>query len=1085
MSEIKGDRRQPVWKDRDWEDHSVRSEPRTKKAPSSHRQLRALGHRQNCNSDETVPYHDTGYIPRPRSSDVLRSDTNRPSSQTTQGMTLRSGRQVESTPWLSRTDGYVTTPPRQTATIIKRHKAFVKEIRLLPANQTDDEYDSDSPDSESSLRNDSDSQSDSSLKEVKNHPDGLKLQQPLTDRSQEESAHDQPHANVPIHLAANFQPNNHKEVSTITTSQTHTDGSSQSKIIDYIQTATVNFRQLPFWKGHDRTMIQTIERSPTYANSRAVSGNGNQRSVNLNSNISADDRSIRDNMPYYRQYVNRTINLTEPDIGHTSAHNSTSDSESTDRGEINDGYGVGFDDQQENDENNERAALTPLAAYEKHGRNKGHELSKSSFIDRQPNHSSSAMPQEVSRICTISQQRSIPHSQSDISRSVKILPARNESEQSNPEGKRYRPKHSINHNGPQQTLSSCSPSNSQHTFGNERVELPEQQELISCEQQRRPYSQRLSSTATNCQARNASVKRDYVSGPPERHPSERKSQRKSIMKRQRGTTMKPDHCREDENINGHRIHHHSDHRRLKRSTSRSSSRNRSTSDNHSRNSYYKAANDEYDTTNKYYYREENRQPEKRKKSPTSRQKRLYSRDNSNIRARNKTKRSLQQNEERISRPNNLVYYSTDRPSSPDNSSSNKYPKCKEISPFPSRHSRRQSFTRLTTNRRTLETSSSERSDKSESGDESETTLKEDRRSNERRHRKFNNYRRRSHGPSIERNKRPIMQPDKFSGEGLLEDYLEHFEACASLNQWDKMEKVKFLAVSLTGQAREQLIGIKLNHVDAYKKLTNRLQKRYGPGGQTRLYRSNLRSRRQRENEGLRELGQAIRMLARQAYPNMADSERESMAKDYFLDALDDDELHRHVTLARTDTLDDAIATALELEGILKTDRARHRRYVRNINWSDKRPQSVNEQQRITQTNSSHSDERHTRTENVQSNVRNVIRDEGISVTRREQADVMPNINRRYNSFQPRNENESAPRRVPRSVWCYNCGQEGHISRFCPQPQRLRQYPESNNNQSEPLHQGEINQQRNVTTQGTNHQSPQQNQWSENDRRGSH
>ena len=58
----------------------------------------------------------------------------------------------------------------------------------------------------------------------------------------------------------------------------------------------------------------------------------------------------------------------------------------------------------------------------------------------------------------------------------------------------------------------------------------------------------------------------------------------------------------------------------------------------------------------------------------------------------------------------------------------------------------------------------------------------------------------------------------------------------------------------------------------------------------------------KKREGLRELGQAIRTLARRVYLGMTTIELEFLAKDHFIDALTDDEMRCYVTLGKTKTL---------------------------------------------------------------------------------------------------------------------------------------------------------------------------------------
>ena len=130
--------------------------------------------------------------------------------------------------------------------------------------------------------------------------------------------------------------------------------------------------------------------------------------------------------------------------------------------------------------------------------------------------------------------------------------------------------------------------------------------------------------------------------------------------------------------------------------------------------------------------------------------------------------------------------------------------------------------------------------------------------------------------------KPVVLPEKYNGKTI-----QHFEACATVNDWNKEQKAQFLALNLVGPARELLQGVFLKSSIAYSMLLRCLRERYGPGAHSHIHRSLLRARRQKEREGPRELGQEIRTLARRAYHDMTAIELEFLAKDHFNDALPD------------------------------------------------------------------------------------------------------------------------------------------------------------------------------------------------------
>ena len=93
--------------------------------------------------------------------------------------------------------------------------------------------------------------------------------------------------------------------------------------------------------------------------------------------------------------------------------------------------------------------------------------------------------------------------------------------------------------------------------------------------------------------------------------------------------------------------------------------------------------------------------------------------------------------------------------------------------------------------------------------------------------------------------KPVVLLEKCNGEGLWEDYEQNFEACATVNGWNKEQKAQFLAVSVFGQARELLQEVSLKSSIALCMLLRRLREKYGPGEYSNLHRSTLRARRQK------------------------------------------------------------------------------------------------------------------------------------------------------------------------------------------------------------------------------------------------
>ncbi|KAL5516969.1 hypothetical protein EMCRGX_G002428 [Ephydatia muelleri] len=167
--------------------------------------------------------------------------------------------------------------------------------------------------------------------------------------------------------------------------------------------------------------------------------------------------------------------------------------------------------------------------------------------------------------------------------------------------------------------------------------------------------------------------------------------------------------------------------------------------------------------------------------------------------------------------------------------------------------------------------------------------------------------------------KPFLLPETFSGESgtKWDEWINHFESCADVNNWTKDEdRLKWVRVRLVGKAQTAFRRLGEDDRTDYSKCVGALKRRFDPDSKRTLKVVELQHRKKEKGEDWALFGDALRLLADSAYPELEEKARECLALNQFLSQLDNPQVAFGVKQKQPQTVDEAALAAMELESYL-------------------------------------------------------------------------------------------------------------------------------------------------------------------------
>ncbi|GBM67231.1 hypothetical protein AVEN_208940-1 [Araneus ventricosus] len=135
----------------------------------------------------------------------------------------------------------------------------------------------------------------------------------------------------------------------------------------------------------------------------------------------------------------------------------------------------------------------------------------------------------------------------------------------------------------------------------------------------------------------------------------------------------------------------------------------------------------------------------------------------------------------------------------------------------------------------------------------------------------------------------------------------------STNGWTDFVKASQLVASLRGSAAEVLKGIPAGKLTDPTTIKKALESRFGDSYLTQFYRTELKTRRRKPGQSLQELAADVERLMSLAYAESPLDIRESLAVQFFVDAIRDEETQLSTRLMDFTDLKSALAYSMKFE----------------------------------------------------------------------------------------------------------------------------------------------------------------------------
>ena len=267
--------------------------------------------------------------------------------------------------------------------------------------------------------------------------------------------------------------------------------------------------------------------------------------------------------------------------------------------------------------------------------------------------------------------------------------------------------------------------------------------------------------------------------------------------------------------------------------------------------------------------------------------------------------------------------------------------------------------------------------------------------------------------------KPLLLPEPFDGETTgWSEWMDHFESVAAVNKWVSGEdRLKWLRVRLTGKAQTAFRRLPDDVKADYGTCVEALQRRFNPDSKRQLYMVELNARTKRRDEDWAAFGDAVRVLADKANPELAENARERLALNQFLEQIENSQVAFSVKQKRPRNVEEAAAAVIELESYLRSTGKPSR--VNAVSSQEQEPETHHTVPAEPVSAVTSQDGRDSLTAIMKSLCERLQRVE-VLIGEKERLGTR-------GASKPTRENDDGKRRI---IVCWSCGIKGHVARFC-------------------------------------------------------